>query len=381
MKNLDLKRILLLFVLLAICSCSGIKKRKYKIREARFTKTKYSQILGWNYDNHLVTLKTFANSCSAILKRKSNHSISNLTSLGGRSIHWQEICKDLQRKNFKTNKEAKGFFEKWFSPYKVWNSKNSPVGRFTGYYEIEINGSIKRDKKFKYPVYRPPQNLDIHQGKHYLSHSAINNGSLKRKGLELIWVDNHARLYFMHIQGSGRIKLKNNQLMRLGYAGQNGFSYQWIGTYLKNYNVNTNSLLDIMRWIHRNPRDGRKIMEKNQSYVFFKQINGDGPIGAQKIPLIAERSIALDSEIYPYGMPVWVETDLPKTKNYLQRKYRRLFITQDTGGAIKGAIRGDIFFGHGIRAEELACHMNDKGSMYVLFPKNVKIPSIYYSAS
>ena len=111
--------------------------------------------------------------------------------------------------------------------------------------------------------------------------------------------------------------------------------------------------------------------------MFFRKINGDGPIGAQGIPLTSERSIALDKAIYPYGTPVWIDTSLPKTRNYTDRKYRRLFITQDTGGAIKGAIRGDIFFGHGKRGEELACYMNNKGRQYALFPKSVKIPSYY----
>ena len=375
---IKLQRILLFFILLVVCSCSGVKKRKYQIREARFTKTQYSQILGWDYDNHLVTLEAFANSCQAILKRNSTHHISYLTHLGGRSIHWQEICKDLQRKNFKTNKEAKKFFERWFFPYKVLNPQNSLIGRFTGYYEIEINGNLKKDKRFRHPVYTQPKNLATHQGKDHLSHSAINNGSLRGKRLELVWVDNHARLYFMHVQGSGRIRLKNNRLMRLGYAGENGFNYESIGPHFKSYNAkNIKSALDMMKWMQRNPRDSKKIIEKNQSYIFFKQIYGNAPVGAQGISLTPERSIALDSGIYPYGMPAWVETDLPKTENYVARKYRRLFITQDTGGAIKGAIRGDIFFGHGVRAEELACYMNSKGGMYVLFPKNVKIPMVY----
>ena len=133
----------------------------------------------------------------------------------------------------------------------------------------------------------------------------------------------------------------------------------------------------MIEWLHQNPRDGKKIIERNQSYVFFRKINGDGPIGAQGIPLTSERSIALDKAIYPYGTPVWIDTSLPKTRNYTDRKYRRLFITQDTGGAIKGAIRGDIFFGHGKRGEELACYMNNKGRQYALFPKSVKIPSYY----
>jgi membrane-bound lytic murein transglycosylase A len=355
-----------------------VQKRKYKVREARFVKTTYSEILGWQYDNHLVSLNTFANSCKVILKKNDSSNISNLTRLGGKARSWKLICKDLQRRKIKTNLDAKKFFEKWFAPYKVLNFKNRSTGLLTGYYEMEINGSLKKSRRYRHPVYMPPKNLSAHQRQDHFLHSSINNGSLKGRNLELVWVDNLAKLYFMHIQGSGKIKLPNNQLMRVGYAGQNGFDYTSIGPYFKHHNATgINSALDMMHWINKNASSGKKIMEINKSYIFFRKIDGPGPIGAQGIPLVAERSIALDRGIYPYSTPVWIETRLPKTRNYLDRKYRRLFITQDTGGAIKGAVRGDIFFGHGSRAEEIACHMNNKGTMFALFPRDITIPQSY----
>ncbi|MFQ3307229.1 MAG: membrane-bound lytic murein transglycosylase A [Candidatus Midichloriaceae bacterium] len=374
---MKVKLFVLLLIAIFLSNCSSVNKRKFKPREVKFVQISYKDIAGWKYDNHLIALKTFSHSCVAILKKQTK-SISSLTKVGGSLRNWKNICNELKKGRFKSNEDAKQFFEKWFAPYKILDIKNSPRGKYTGYYEIEINGSLKKTRKCRHPIYRAPKNLLDHQNKSYLSHSSINNGSLKDKKLELLWVDNHARLFFMHIQGSGKIKLNNNKYIRLGYAGQNGFEYKSIGPYFKHYNAKgINSALDMMEWLNRNPRDAKKIIEQNQSYIFFRHIEGEGPIGAQGIHLTPERSIAIDKAIYPYGTPVWIETTLPKTKNYKERKYRRLFIAQDTGGAIKGAIRGDVFFGHGTRAEELACYMNNVGTMYTLFPRSVKIPDYY----
>ncbi|MFK7760773.1 MAG: murein transglycosylase A [Candidatus Midichloriaceae bacterium] len=378
MNCLKFKNLVLLLFVIILCSCSSGYKRKYKVRKVKFIKTEYNKIVGWKYDSHIISLNTFSNSCKKILKISDTNPISKSTRLGGNARNWKRICQHLNNKKFKTNEQAKRFFEKWFTPYIVLDGQSIKTGKFTGYYEIEINGSTRKTRRCRHPVYMPPKNLSQHQRKNYLSHSSINKGSLKGKNLEILWVDNHARLYFMHVQGSGRIKLNDGRLVRLGYAGENGHDYKSIGPYFKEYNATgINSALDMIEWLHRNPRDSREIIERNQSYVFFRKINGNGPIGAQGIPLTPERSIAIDKAIYPYGTPIWIDTSLPKTRNYIDRKYRRLFVAQDTGGAIKGAIRGDIFFGHGKRGEELACYMNNKGKQYALFPKSVKIPNYY----
>lgn len=376
--NLKIQNFILIILTLVLITSCGKRKKYTPPREVHFEKTSFRELTGWKYDNHLVSLSTFKRSCDAIMKRNDRSSISGLTNIGGNAKNWKKICVALTKSNINTNEDARNFFEKWFSVYETRDKKNNNIGKFTGYFEIELNGSIKKTKRCKYPVYAVPKNLDKIKGKSHISHSAINKGKLKGRNLEIAWVDNKAKLYFMHIQGSGVIKLRNGKTLKVGYADQNGFEYTHIGPYFKDYNAkNIDSALAMMQWLHRNPRDGRKIMEKNQSYIFFRKIEGDGPIGAQGIPLTKERSIALDSGIYPYGTPVWLESSLPNTYSYQSRDYRRLLINQDRGGAIKGGIRGDVFFGNGVRAEELACFMNNTGKMYVLFPKNITIPRKY----
>ena len=182
-----------------------------------------------------------------------------------------------------------------------------------------------------------------------------------------------SKTIFMHIQGSGVVKLKEGGEIKLGYDGQNGFGYTHIGPLFKEYTKDRiGSPIDMMRWLHRNPKVGKQIMERNKSYIFFKEIKGDGPIGAQGIPIAPERSVAIDSGFYPYGTPFGYK---PIHLKYLAMKknhYNKLFIAQDTGGAIKGAIRGDIFYGRGHLAEQKASFMNNAGSCFALFPKQLQ---------
>ena len=367
-------------LLVALSYQHSIKSIKHKNYGVQFVKTKYSEMHGWQYDNHLISLKTFDKSCKKIKHLKGEENISLTTSIGGQANHWQKICKHLDFTDIKTNKQARFFFEKWFLPYKILDEKGFKKGKGTGYYEITLNGSLIHNLNYPYPVYGPPKNLESIKKQRNISHSAINNGSLKGLNLEIIWVNNLAKLHWMQIQGSGIIKLDNNNILRLGYAGQNGFEYTSVGPYFKKYGATgIKSALDMIKWIHDHPIEGKKIIEKNESYIFFKKIYSDGPIGTQGTQLTAERSIAIDHSLYPFGMPIWVESSLPYSKNYIQRDYRRLFIAQDKGGAIKGAIRGDIFFGSGKRAEELACYMNNDTEFTIMLPKSVRVPKIYRS--
>ncbi len=296
-------------------------------------------------------------------------------------MYWQRICKDLNRHRITKIHQARLFFEKWFFPYKILTSRGSSIGLFTGYYEVSIDGSYKRTRKFRYPIYSPPKTLSSHKGKKHLSHSSIAKGSLNGKGLEFLWVSDKARLFSMHVQGSGRIRVSKNRYIRIGYAGANGFPYTSIGPYFKHYPTGRiGSVLDMIEWLNKNPRYASEIMQKNQSYIFFKKSNVDAVLGAQNVPLTPERSIAIDNRIYPYGAPMWIDTSLPKTRKYTTKKYQRLMIAQDKGGAIKGAIRADIFFGGTSKAEELSSYMNNKGGMYIFIPKAVKMHNSYVNS-
>ncbi len=369
----------------ALCLCvvlagCGTLKVKTPPRDTHLQPVAFSQLSGWQHDNYLAALTAFRRSCKVFLQYDEARPISKLTCIGGKAQDWQDPCREAMSHAIFSNQQARHFFEKWFTPYEVRNNNGENIGKFTGYYEILLHGSRKKTKRFKYPVYGPPKELDTIKGSYQISRSAINRGALTYKGLELAWVDNAARLFFMHIQGSGIIQLPDGKHMKLAYAGQNGHGYVAIGPLFKEYCKDSiKSATDMMAWMHKHPKIGKDIMERNESYVFFREIHGESPIGAQGVALVPERAIAIDYGLYPYGAPVWIETTLPHTKHPHAHAYHRLMMAQDTGGAIRGAIRADVFFGRGQRAEELAGSMNQKGKYYMLFPKKVIIPKHYKS--
>ncbi len=369
---------LILGAVFFISACTPTKTSIKHSKEAHFQAVSFKNLNHWEYDCQLEALHAFQKSCQVILKRNKDKPLSKLTNLGGKVQDWAPLCNGALTKKFHDNHEARLFFERWFVPYKVYDSNRSDVGIFTGYYEIELNGSKRKTKKFKYPIYASPKDIKNLKGKSHFSHAAINKGILDGKNLEIAYTDNKARLFFMHIQGSGVVKLQEGGELKVGYHNENGHSYRSIGPLFKKYcKARIASAVDMMDWLHKNPEVGKSIMEENPSYVFFRPINGESPIGGQGVPLSAERSIAIDARLYPYGVPIWVETTTPKTSHFPSFDYNRLFIAQDTGGAIKGAIRADIFYGRGKVAEELAGYMNNKGSYYILFPKFLKIPKTY----
>lgn len=345
------------------------------IREASFNKSSFANLKGWKNDKHLAAFKVFLKSCDAIMKRNPNDPISGLTTIGGKSEDWQQVCVAGLISEVESDHEAKEFFEKWFAVYSIMDEKGRDIGRMTGYYEIELNGSRKPTKKYKYPIYKAPP--DIKKRCNGFCRASINRGALKNKNLEIVWVDSRARSFFLHIQGSGVVKLPDGQEVKLGYACQNGFPYTGVSSILKKYGINgVCSITQIMEWLDKNPKRGMHLMEENKSYVFFREVYGESPIGSQGVPLKGERSIAIDAKLYPYGAPFWIETNLPTTKySKSSNSYNRLMVAQDTGGAIRGAIRADIFFGRGAKAEVLASSISSIGRYYILLPKSVYVPT------
>lgn len=376
-----MRAVILLVLLSALCSCGGKesgKLKKFKNRVAYFSPSTFLHLSGWENDEHLTALHSFRNSCKALLKIPSTQSISNASSLGGQAYHWHKPCLDAEKGYIFSNHDAKEFFEKWFIPYIVRDSDGSEIGRFSGYYNITLNARLYKTDRFRYPIYRRPQNLNILKGKRDFTHSAINRGVLKNKNLEIAYVDDPGRLYFMHIQGSGTLVLQDNNEINLSFDGHNGHRYVEIGPMFKNYaREKIRSPVDMMRWLTKYPNKGFQLMEKNPSYVFFRSIDGKHKKGGSLSKLTAERSIAVDHKIFPYGVPLWVETHTPKIPKKPRKSYNKLMIAQDTGSEINGAIRGDIFFGRGYDAEEKASFMNNKGKYYVLMPKSLKVPRRY----
>lgn len=327
----------------------------------------YSQLPGWDYDNHAKALNAFLKSCQQIKKATPDQSIHS-TGLGGKYKSWQFVCTQAE---LATSSSAKEFFEAYFSPYRVQNNGN-PKGLFTGYYEIELKGSMVKKPGYEYPLYKRPN--DLVADKPYYTRAEINKGALRQKKLELVWVNDPVDAFFLHIQGSGIVSLANGKKMRVGYDGKNNCRYVALGKCMIEKNLLTKEEVNaqsIKQWLWDHPEQAEKLMEENPSYVFFREIKGEGPIGGQGIPLTPGRSLAIDKRFIPYGAPLWLDVGLNGNKEYPPQIFRQLVIAQDTGGAIRGPVRGDIFFGAGSEAEAYASHQNRQGAYYMLLPKEL----------
>ncbi len=312
----------------------------------------FSALAGWNDDDHLAALQVFQKSCDRI-----------------EGPEWAPICK-LAGIAGENRASAKAFFEMLFRPVLL----GTPPALFTGYFEPELNGSKTKTGEFKHPIYARPK--DLTDGQQYLTRASIEGGALRGKGLELAWLADPVDVFFLHIQGSGRINLPGGRVMRVGYAGRNGHAYASVGQELVRRGTMDEhqvSAAAIRAYVKANPAQQSDLLNINPSYVFFREIKdlteSDGPIGAMSLPITALRSIAVDPEFTPLGAPVWIEKAGAKPMH-------RLMIAQDTGGAIKGAQRADIFFGTGNEAGDAAGTLRDGGRMIRLLP-NDSLPQMY----
>ncbi len=382
----NLLHVILTNLLLLLTGCSSAPKKKpISIKTTHFVEGAFQELNGWEQDHHEKSFNAFTRSCSKILKRKSA-----TNKIGDDLNKWKNVCRsamnlskfignieDVQGPKLRKIRHlSKEFFEGHFKPYKVGMSDHGRNltfnAHFTGYYEIELQGTRRRDPKFPYPIYSPPKNLCQLKGSSGITRKAINNGALKGKGLEIAWVNDLTRVYFLQIQGTGTIKLKEGGTIPLVWAGENGYRFKALP---KKY---LGSTLNVMKQLRANGKKSFDDMNLNQSYIFFKERKEPFSVGAQVVMLTPERSAAIDSRIYPYGTPIWIEAKLPHIKGYSKgEKYNRMVIGQDRGGAIKGAGRLDLFFGRGRRAESVSGAFNVLGDMYVLYPKGIRLPNIF----
>ncbi|NOX74578.1 MAG: murein transglycosylase [Alphaproteobacteria bacterium] len=302
---------------------------------------RFDQLLGWENDNQDAALATFLKSCKDI-----------------NGPEWKPLCKLAA-----SHPNGKTFFETFFVPVVVRPENNA---LFTGYFEPDLNGSLYKVGKYQYPIYMKPKDLKPKDPN--LTRAAIDNGALEHKGLEIAYIDDPVEAYYLHIQGSGRIKLTNGNIIRVGYAGENGHVYRSAAREMvRNGQISQQiaSIGGIRNWVRKNPEAGKKALQFNASYVFFRRIEvsttDTGPQGALDRPITALRSIAVDPKFTQMGAPVWIEKGGANPM-------RRLMIAQDVGSAIKGPQRADIFFGSGDAAGTLAGKTNNGGRMVVLLP-------------
>lgn len=327
--------------------------------------TSFQQLPGWHYDSHAEVLPALHHTCGVIAKKSDSTKMLTRPDGGGKAADWKPLCKKLKQTPLNNHDEVKRFVETHLTPYQII-TEGKNTGMFTGYFVPVLRGSRTRKGPYQTPLYRmPPPSMNKH-----IPRSEIAAGALKGKGLELVYVDDPLAAFFMEIQGTGRIILENGQELRLNYAGQNGYPYVGIGKVLVErgaMKLEEASLQGIRKWMLAHPYEAQAIMNMNPSYVFFKEDRWTGDvIGSHNVPLTPLRSMAVDKSYISLGTPLWLSAAHPMPG---KAPLQRLMVAQDVGGAIKGPIRGDFYWGVGDHAGYHAGNMKSKGELYVLLPR------------
>jgi membrane-bound lytic murein transglycosylase A len=329
----------------------------------------FERLSGWGKDRLSAAMPAFLKSCARFLTRADAAALDAIAMSAdfGRVGDWRALCEAAEALPAGDDAAARRFFEAGFVPLAVADYE-SREGLFTGYYEIELNGSRRKRGRSQTPIYRKLPDLGLG---HFPTRAEIEDGVLAGRGLELLWVDDPIDAFFLQIQGSGRVRLSGGGTVRVGYDGQNGHPYVAVGRLLIERGAISRDKLTmatIRAWMKQYPEAGAALRRENPSFVFFREISGDGPIGAEGAVLTPERSIAVDRAFIGLGIPLWLEAD---ERFAAAESVRRLVVAQDTGGAIKGPVRGDIFWGTGNAAADRAGVMNARGRYYLLLPRSV----------
>jgi len=374
----------------AILSGCGREPSPEPIEQLVLERSSWRDLPGWNDDDPTAALAAFRRSCASLLRGDQSRLVGPDGRFGRRG-DWAPVCRAAD--TVATNDPAivRRFFADDFT---VWQARDQKADDdlFTGYFEPELAGSRVRSSAFPVPLHkRPPDLVDVDLGTFrdtlkgeriagrldggklvpYEDRAAIEAGGLVSRTDPLIFLADPVDTFFLHIQGSGLVVLPDDSRTRVGYDGTNGHVYYAIGRWLiaaGEVPKDKMSLQAIREWLARNPDRRDEVMNKNPSYVFFRDVTGEGPIGAQGVALTAGRSLAIDRRHLPLGAPMWVDLAYPTE---LGADLRRLMVTQDTGGAIRGPVRGDVFWGAGKPAEALAGPMAAKGRYWLLLPKGL----------
>ncbi len=314
----------------------------FAMAERTVTLLDFADLRGWAEDDHAAALETFASTCGDL-----------------RDPEWDAICALAKT----SPAAARDFFETLFKPVLI---EDADPMLFTGYFEPELPGSRYRWGDYQYPLYAVPD--DLPRSGPWLTRREIDEGALADRGLEIAYLSDPVDLFFLQVQGSGRIRLPNDRMIRVGYGAANRHEYSSIGMALVRrgaFSRHQASAPRIRQWVADNPDQAQELLWTNRSYVFFREVSevpaDRGPLGAMNRSVTTMQSIAVDPAHYTLGMPVWIEKDGRAPLN-------RLMIAQDTGSAIKGAQRADIFFGTGVDAGLAAGEISDPGRMIALVP-------------
>ena len=340
-----------------------------------FVAVEWNAVPSWNGDNQAEAIPALLRSCSGLKSQQE----------------WQAVCALAALLRNDEPETARNYFENNFIPYAVRNAEGGIEGLVTGYYEPLLSGSRTQSKKYRFPLYGVPEDLlvvdlgeqypDLKgmrlrgrlQGRKivpYYTRAEIERGDAAVRGRELLWVDDAVELFFLQVQGSGRVKLPDGEIVRVGFAEHNGHPYKSIGRVLIDrgeMSADKASMQGIKQWAKQNPDMLPMLLQQNAAYVFFRELptQEPGPLGALGVALTPGRSIAVDPAALPLGAPVFLSSTWPLSA----RPLNRLMLAQDTGSAIKGAVRADFFWGFGDEAGALAGRMRQSARLWLLYPK------------
>jgi len=321
-------------------------------KDMRLDKVEFNSIDGWSSDEKKGSFEAYMRGCS---KRRKGINLKSICEKG----------KTLYKSN-PDNRNITYFFEKNFTPYKVNDrNKDSSIGLITGYYVPFLNGSLIKTRQFKYPIYAKPRDFRLP----YLTHREIDSRDIDAE--VICWVDDRVDRFFLHIQGSGTVKLRDGSVIGVGYTEKNGYRYRSIGTYIhRQFGVSLHKLSAgyIKKWLKSHPKKRDEVLFYNESFVFFKKQGKNSAIGAMGTNLVSKSTIAIDTTHIPLGSPIYIKSENNRDDPVLNH----LFMAQDRGGAIKGVIRADLFFGFGNEAGKGAGTMKRKGEFYILVPKGYR---------
>ncbi len=357
----------------------------------------FAELDGWAQSDHRGALQAFLRSC-AVLAAKSDDAPLGGLNYAGLAVEWRQVCGAASLVASDSPEPARRFFEVEFVPYRL--GQDGGAGLFTGYYEPQLRGSRTRQGAYQTPLYGVPGdlvNVDLGLFRENLKGQRIvgkvTDGRLvpypPRAEIEsgpgvampILFVDDAIDAFFLQIQGSGRVVLDDGTVIRAAYAAQNGQPYTAIGAVLiqrGELKRETVSMQSIRAWLREHPGEARELMNSNASYVFFEERPiGDpslGAAGAQGVPLTPEASLAVDLTVHALGVPVWLDTVAPDPDSTKpDRSFQRLLVMQDTGGAIRGPVRGDVYWGYSPDAGSIAGRMRSEGRMTLLLPRSVAL--------
>lgn len=350
---------------------------------AELSRLAFAELPAWSLDDHAAALSAFRRSCREMLEQGTG--FTRYVRYGGSPSSWRDTCVAAFAAS-----DGQDFFEHHFSAWRVVDPAR-PKGLFTGYFEPEVEGSLTWTEDYPVPIYGKPADLvsfteeerrhtGLTSGRRvmgvpsaYLTRREIEMGGLAGQGLELVWLKDWADAFFIQIQGSGRIRLQGSESLRLSFAAKSGHPYTAIGGVLVErgvLNPGEVSMQTIREWMGEHPREARELMWENRSFVFFRKAELEDPdlgaLGAQHVQLTPRRSLAIDRTVWMFGTPIWLETQVPGAA-----RLQQLLIAQDTGSAITGVARGDVYWGFGEEAARIAGPMKSPGRMTVLLPHAV----------